>query len=75
MSATKSKIAESAERLRQAEEAVQVAKSEHREAFRVALVALFNEYGFYLDANGSEGADLEICELHGTEYPIGDLPE
>lgn len=76
MSATKSRIAKSAKKIQSAERAVEKAKVAHRAAFRKACVALFNEYGLYLDAEGTEGARLSIEELPiGREYSIGDLPE
>lgn len=75
MKSTKTRIAESAKKLREAEKAVERAKLAHRAAFRKACVALFNEYGLFIDANGTEGARLEINDLRGRTYPIGDLPE
>jgi len=74
---TTSKIAESAEKLRQAEEALKLAKGEHREAFRQALVDLFNEYGLQLEANGCEGCELEINDLSrfGRAVTIAEIPE
>jgi hypothetical protein len=72
---TSAKIATATEQLRKAERQLEKAREGHRQAFRKALVALFNEYGLQVEANGSEGARLEISELRGTTYKIGDLPE
>lgn len=76
MSATKSKIAKTAEKLAKAEQAVKEAKEAHRQAFRRALVDLCNEYGFCLEACGTEGADIEINEMsHGNRVCLEDIPE
>lgn len=72
---TKAGISTANERLRKAEREVVAAKAAHRKAFRKACAALFDEYGLYLDANGCEGASLELLELNGRAYRIGDLPE
>lgn len=74
---TATKIAKTAEKLQKAEEALAQARNAHREAFRTALVALFNEYRYYLDANGSEGARLEINAFGISQqaYRIDELPE
>lgn len=58
-----------------AERELERAKAAHRQAFREALVALFNEYGLSLEADGCEGSRIEINDLNGVTYKIGDLPE
>lgn len=76
MSATKSKITETAEALAQAEQAVKEARDAHRQAFRVALFYLCNEYGFYLEACGTEGASIDLLEVRpGGEVRLEDIPE
>lgn len=76
MSATKSKIAKTAEKLAKAERAVEEAKAMHRLAFRQALVELCNEYGFRLEASGTEGADIDLCEMRpGNLVCLEDIPE
>lgn len=76
MSATKSKITETAEKLAQAEQALKDAKEAHRQAFRRALLDLCNEYGFYLDACGTEGATIDLLEVRpGGEVRLEDIPE
>lgn len=76
MSTTKSKIAKTAERLAKAEQAVKEAKEAHRKAFRLALVELCNEYGFYLEACGTEGARIELVEVRpGADVRMEDVPE
>jgi hypothetical protein len=72
---TKRKITDSYKAIEQAEQALRAAKEAHREAFRQALVALFNEYGLCLEANGTEGARLEIEELGAPLYHANRLPE
>ena len=72
---TKAGISAATERLRKAEREVIAAKAAHRKAFRKACVALFDEYGLCLEVNGYEGARLELVELNGRAYRIGDLPE
>ncbi len=63
-------------RLRDAKKAVQRAELARREAFRKALVALFNEYRLCLIAEGTEGAQLRLEELRdGHDYPITELPK
>lgn len=76
MSATKQKITETAQALANAEQAVKDAKEAHRQAFRVALLALCNEYGFYLEACGTEGARIDVIEVRpGAEVQLEDVPE
>lgn len=67
----KSPKAKTAEKIRKAEEAVAQAKAEHRQAFKIALVALFNEYGLCLESFGMEGT--QISDVRG-EFRIEDLP-
>jgi hypothetical protein len=62
-------------RIVEAERELERAKAEHRQAFRAALVALFNEYGLALGTNGAEGSRLEIEDLNGNVFRIGDLPK
>jgi hypothetical protein len=76
VSATKSKITETAEALAKAEQAVKEAKEAHRQAFRRALVDLCNEYGFYMEACGTEGASIDLLEVRpGAEVRLEDIPE
>ncbi len=76
VSTTKSKIAETLQAVERAEQAVKVAKEAHRLAFRQALVDLCNEYGFYLEACGTEGARIELIEVRaGGQVKLGDIPE
>lgn len=74
---TKTRMVASAKKLEKAEQALKESKLAHRAAFRVALVKLFNEYRFYLDANGTEGARLDIEEFGPSqkEYALKELPE
>lgn len=73
---TKAKISESLERLHVAQQAVKDAENEHRLAFRRALVDLCNEYGFCLEACGTEGARIELLEVRaGSEVKLEDIPE
>lgn len=53
-------------RIECAEKALAQAKLEHEAEFRQRLVDLFNEYGLSVEANGSEGARLEIHEITHT---------
>lgn len=63
-------------RIRAARKAVERAEQAHRNAFRKACAALFNEYRMRIVADGDEGARLRIEELRGGEdYPITELPE
>jgi hypothetical protein len=63
-------------RLRDAKKAVERAELARREAFRKALVALFNEYRLCLEADGDLSAHLTIKELPNSHpYPIEDLPK
>lgn len=63
-------------RLRDARKAVERAELARREAFRKALVALFNEYRLYLIADGDLSAHLKIEELRdGNDYPTEELPK
>lgn len=61
-------------RIVEAERELERAKAEHRQAFRAALVALFNDYGLALEADGAEGARLEIRDLDGA-IKLADLPK
>lgn len=58
----------------QAQKALDKAQAQHREAFRVDLAKLFKQYQLKIEANGVEGARLEIVELRG-EYQLSELPE
>jgi hypothetical protein len=63
-------------RIRAARKAVERAEQAHRNAFRKACVALFNEYRMRIVAEGDEGARLRIDEMRdGEDYPITELPE
>jgi hypothetical protein len=63
-------------RIRAARKAVERAEQAHRNAFRKACVALFNEYRMRIVADGDEGARLRIEEMgDGEDYPITELPE
>lgn len=69
--AVKTPKAKTADKIRKAEQAVTDAKAEHRQAFREALVALFNEYGLCIESFGMEGT--QISDLR-SDYRIEDLP-
>jgi hypothetical protein len=59
-------------RIRAARKAVERAEQAHRNAFRKACVALFNEYRMRIVTGG----DLRIEELRdGEDYTITELPE
>lgn len=62
----KDKVSHARDRVEVAEGELAEAKAELEQDFRKALVALFNEYGFSVEANGSEGARLEIHEITHT---------
>lgn len=64
-------------RLRDAKKAVERAELARREAFRKALVALFNEYRLCIVADGDLSAHLKIDELPegARPYPIEELPK
>lgn len=72
---TKVKIAKTAALVAKAEEAVKEAQAAHRLAFREACAALFTEYGLCLEADGSMGAHLTICELGGDAFSVNGLPQ
>jgi len=73
---TKARINETAQRLEQAEQALKEAKESHRQAFRRALLDLCNEYGFYLEACGTEGACIDLLEVRpGAVVRLEDIPE
>lgn len=67
---TKKQISESAQALADAEVALMRAKEAHKEAFKVALVALFNEYGLCVESASYGG--LGILENVG-EFTLDDL--
>lgn len=67
------KTSASVKALRDAEKAVEKARTAHRVAFRKALAQLFNEYGLKLD-EGSQGARLAI-EPVMREFKVEELPE
>jgi hypothetical protein len=76
MSGKKSPRAETAQRIREAEKAVEAAKAANRAAFRQALVELFNGYGLRLEADGDLSAHLTISELRELErVQLKDIPE
>lgn len=68
---TKAKIMEMRKNLCDAEESLEKAVQEHRQAFREDLVKLFNEYELALV--GCYDGELEICTVVGT-YNIESLP-
>ncbi len=68
------KTAQSVKALREAEKAVEKARTAHRAAFRKALASLFNEYGLKLEAEGTQGAQLAIETVH-REFKVEELPE
>lgn len=61
---THARVAAAQQRVIEAEEALRVAKAERGEEFKIALVALCNEYQMCVQANGTEGARIEILPLH-----------
>lgn len=69
------KTAKTVSALREAKKAMEKAERDHRAAFRKACVALFNQYGMKLDADGDQSARLVIEELRGSEFTVGELPE
>lgn len=60
-------------RIVEAERELERAKAEHRQAFRAALVALFNEYGLVLAVQDDGGRCIE--DLNGVAFKISDLPK
>ncbi len=62
----KKELSKAMQKVHDAEEALKQAKLEHEAEFRHRLVDLFNEYGLSVEANGSEGARLEIHEITHT---------
>jgi hypothetical protein len=71
-----SKRAETARAIKDAMAAVEKAKAANRAAFRAACVALFNEYGLRLEADGDLSAHLTIRELSEFERAnLEELPE
>lgn len=62
--------------IKDAERVAADAKAAHRAAFRAACAALFNEWGFFLMADGDLSAHLRIEEMReGHKYPLEELPE
>lgn len=63
-------------RIRAARKAVERAEQAHRNAFRKACVALFNEYRMRIVADGDQSAHLRIEEMRDNEdYPLTELPQ
>lgn len=60
-------------RIVEAERELERAKAEHRQAFRAALVALFNEYGLALVVHDDGARCIE--DLNGVTFKLGDLPK
>lgn len=69
------KTAKTTTALREAKKAVEKAERAHREAFRKACVALFNQYGLCLEADGDQSAHLTIKALGASAFSAEDLPE
>ncbi len=73
---TKADISESLKQLHVAQQALKDAEAAHRLAFRRAIVDLCNEYGFYLESCGTEGARIELLEVRaGGKVKLEDVPE